>query len=255
MEDNKVKSYIKMLGLSLVIFLVGISGMIFSSLFLGGIKLKMLQEFIISLALLLGGILVVYVVNKKSGSRFKDFSTKVKIDITIIVILLAVFESYLSLFLFFGDRIGEKPDKLGFISLVLQVIDSIIIFPIAEELIFRYGMLTLLFKIDDSKLKVIISVIFTSFLWTLMHCPNDWSRVGQLMISGSILGYIYYKCKNILYCIIYHVVTNVSLYYAAYRMRIILGKKYLLYIYLIGFLVLFISFAIKNNNRRLKQNG
>lgn len=255
MEDNKVKSYIKMLGLSLVIFLVGISGMIFSSLFLDGIKLKMLQEFIISLALLLGGILVVYVVNEKSGSRFKDFSTKVKSDITIIVILLAVFESYLSLFLFFGDRIGDKPEKLGLISLVLQVIDSIIIFPIAEELIFRYGMLTLLFKVDDSKLKVIISVIFNSFLWTLMHCPNDWSRVGQLMISGSILGYIYYKCKNILYCIIYHVVTNIVLYYALYRLEIFIGKKYLLYIYLIGFFIILIFFVIKINSKRLIKNG
>jgi len=40
MMNSKEKSYIKMLGLSLLIFLVGISGIIFSSLFLNGIKVN-----------------------------------------------------------------------------------------------------------------------------------------------------------------------------------------------------------------------
>ena len=255
MMNSKEKSYIKMLGLSLVIFLVGISGIIFSSLFLNGIKLKMLPEFISSLALLLGGILVIYVVKEKSGSSFKDFSPKVKLDITIIIMLLSIFESYLGLTIFFSDLVDEKPDSLGLVSLILQIISSVIIFPVAEELIFRYGMLTILFKGAERKLGVLFSILISSSFWTLIHFPTNWSRVGQLILAGCVLGYIYYKSKNILYCIIYHVVSNASLYYAVYRMRIILGKKYLFYIYLIGFLVSFISFVIKNNNRRLKQNG
>ena len=133
MMNSKEKSYIKMLGLSLVIFFVGISGIIFSSLFLNGIKLKMLPEFISSLALLLGGILVIYVVKEKSGSSFKDFSPKVKLDITIIVMLLSIFESYLGLTIFFSDLVDEKPDSLGLVSLILQIISSVIIFPVAEE--------------------------------------------------------------------------------------------------------------------------
>ncbi len=74
--------------------------------------------------------------------------------------------------------------------------------PVLEELIFRGVILDGLLK----KYSPVKAILVSSFLFGFLHL-NPWQFIGAMAI-GAFSGYVYYKTKNLLLCIIIHFVNN-----------------------------------------------
>ncbi len=85
----------------------------------------------------------------------------------------------------------------------LLVLASGILAPLAEELVFRYGMQKNLIKINP-----IFGIVFQAFLFGLLH--GNLVQSSYAFLLGLIFGTIDYKKGNILYSIILHIAINTS---------------------------------------------
>lgn len=88
-------------------------------------------------------------------------------------------------------------------NIYLLIFSSGILAPIAEELVFRYGMMKNLIKIN-----VPFGIIFQALLFGLMH--GNIVQSSYAFLLGLIFGYIDYKHDNIAYSIILHIAINAS---------------------------------------------
>lgn len=86
---------------------------------------------------------------------------------------------------------------------LLLFLTSGILAPVAEELIFRYGMMKNLIKIN-----VPFGIIVQALFFGLMH--GNLVQSTYAFILGLIFGYVDYKNDNILYSIILHIAVNSS---------------------------------------------
>lgn len=89
------------------------------------------------------------------------------------------------------------------IALTYNLISTLLIAPLVEELFYRKFLLEKLL----GKNKPILAIIISSFYFSIMHIepPNN---IIPTFISGIILGIIYLKTKKIGYCIILHFIVN-----------------------------------------------
>ncbi len=94
----------------------------------------------------------------------------------------------------FEQMMGEK-SIFSFATIAIAA-------PILEELIFRGVILDGLLKKYTPQKAIFIS----SFLFAFLHL-NPWQFIAAMAI-GAFSGYIYYKTKNLLFCIIIHFVNN-----------------------------------------------
>lgn len=78
--------------------------------------------------------------------------------------------------------------------------------PIMEEFVFRGIMLRGLLK-NYSPQK---AIFWSSFIFGLVHL-NPWQFIGAFLI-GLLLGWVYYRTGNLLYCIVIHLVNNGAAY-------------------------------------------
>jgi membrane protease YdiL (CAAX protease family) len=100
----------------------------------------------------------------------------------------------------------------------LNVLASIAIVPITEELVFRNYILRDLLK-DN---KPAVAIIISSLLFAFIHLPIMGSFLGGSMFSfhhayitlfgGLIAGILFYKSKSIIPSIIFHVFWNLASY-------------------------------------------
>lgn len=90
-----------------------------------------------------------------------------------------------------------------------EMLTTIIIAPVAEELIFRFGMLTMfLIAAGKSRSKAALGVVFTTLAWLFPHFPKNYVRMVDIIIVGILISLIYIASKNIFYCIAFHVGAN-----------------------------------------------
>lgn len=76
--------------------------------------------------------------------------------------------------------------------------------PILEELIFRGIILDGLLK----KYSPLKSILVSSFLFGMVHL-NPWQFIAGLLI-GIFCGWVYYRTRSLLACIIIHFAANLS---------------------------------------------
>lgn len=92
-------------------------------------------------------------------------------------------------------------------ELVIVIINICILAPIIEEFIFR-GMAYR--RLEESQLGSKGAIVITSVLFTLVHFQYSWF-VLQLLFPGSVLlGLIRYKTANLYYCILAHMLMNIT---------------------------------------------
>lgn len=108
----------------------------------------------------------------------------------------------------------------------------ILLAPIVEELFFRGFILDKLYNIQK---KPIIPILYSSFLFSLIHFnPFNTLNFGftllLIFLLGICLGLIYVATKNILYPILFHIVCNLIVYIKGYY-----EKEYLETISLLNF--------------------
>jgi len=96
-------------------------------------------------------------------------------------------------------------------TLLNLIIPTIIVAPLAEELIFRNGIQEILAK----KFNPFFAILFASVLFGLDHVLPlnfDWLLLVNHSISGLILGYVYHFSKSIIVPIFVHFLFNLFLF-------------------------------------------
>lgn len=96
----------------------------------------------------------------------------------------------------------------------INIISSILLIPISEELFFREYIQNYLQK----KLNVFLSIIIASLLFASIHSPylnliseyynQDWHSFYLTIFGGIISGVLYYKSKSIGPSMVYHIFWN-----------------------------------------------
>jgi len=104
------------------------------------------------------------------------------------------------------NAIDNQSDIFIFISMVVTA-------PILEEIIFR-GVIQ---RGLSTKYSPVISIVISSALFAVLHL----SLVGTFLF-GLFIGWIYYRTKNLLYCILMHAVVNLI----SFGMRFVIFKEY-----------------------------
>lgn len=86
---------------------------------------------------------------------------------------------------------------------ILTIINVALLAPILEELFFR----GVVFNTLKSKYSVLISIVVSSFLFSLVH--GNILLITTSFIHGLIFAFIYHKYKNIIYPVALHSFNNI----------------------------------------------
>ena len=103
-----------------------------------------------------------------------------------------------------GEYYFSGSEDSGVRYLVIDLMTAWVLSPLAEELVFRRILTTVIFP---SNLK--ISLVITGIIFVAIHLPmtaGDW--VNQLG-AAAILSIIYYKTKRVELCILVHILMNI----------------------------------------------
>lgn len=105
---------------------------------------------------------------------------------------------------FTTDQPNENLEQIlvGILFLFLSIVDVCLIAPIAEEILFRGYLQTILSK----KIGVISSVIVTAIIFSAYHV--DPAFFGQLLVMGLLFGIVREAFKSIWASIILHILAN-----------------------------------------------
>ena len=153
----------------------------------------------IYIILILGLIFIPVLINKYRKYNIK--SNKIEFKYILLIITLSViyniFGFYLNKYLIHSNLYELGDIKYGIISTVL-------IGPIIEELIFRGIMYNEL----KTKYSINKSIFITTTIFSLMHL--NIIQIIYAFILGYILNKMYEKRKNIIYCILLHMISNLT---------------------------------------------
>ena len=89
------------------------------------------------------------------------------------------------------------------IALIYNLISTLLVAPMVEELFYRKFLLDKLLK----KNKPILAIIVSSICFSIMHIETLNNLIPSF-ISGIVLGIIFLKTKKIGYCIMLHFIVN-----------------------------------------------
>lgn len=128
-----------------------------------------------------------------------------------IYLIFAVSGIFLAIFIFL---INHKPGIINPYNTFynLQPIDILkvcILYPIMEELIFRFFWLNKL----NEKFSILPSILILSFGFSISHFFSDIGLIYPFL-SSILISYLYLKFKNIYLCIIFHIFYNSSILFA-----------------------------------------
>ena len=87
------------------------------------------------------------------------------------------------------------------------------------------------------------SFIIVSVIWMGMHFSAYVPRCLEIIFVGVMIGTIYLKSKNLIYCIFFHIVVNVVSFAYAASYSWFLEREYILYISIPLFLFLAITLS------------
>lgn len=107
---------------------------------------------------------------------------------------------------FFGEQsissILEKLNQPWIINTLLIIFTVAILWPIVEEIIYRWYITDILIK----KIWKIWGILISSFLFAFVHM--EFSVLWNLFILALILSYIYYKTESLRYSFAFHLLIN-----------------------------------------------
>lgn len=226
----------KAIGNAVIMWIVGTFPIIFSVIYYAVDESGKYGDIAMCISLLLGGALCAFVMKKEHHAGLKEYFSKPEPITMLLVISTALFYVLTCMYTLNRPMFTEKPeaDAIEIISLIL----ASTIAPVGEELIYRFAMLTLLLTASKgSKAKNLFSIIIVSAAWMVMHFSGYIPRILDLIIIGLIIGYLYLKSRNILYCTIFHITANVCTYSFAAMYQWFFKREYILYISAVIFLL------------------
>lgn len=162
------------------------------------------------IALLIGNLVLIggyisFFYGKKDAERhdFRHFRLKPILYATLALLLLAL-----------GETLGlaplglDDPNTERFFTIMLAsplcLLNICVAGPVAEELVFRYGLLG---GFLERGTKPWIAVLASAFCFAVIH--GNELQTPPAFISGVLLGVIYVRTRSLVPCIIAHVTNNV----------------------------------------------
>ncbi len=117
-----------------------------------------------------------------------------------------VYYSMIRLILFKNNTIIPQyiDESQSIIAFIFHLIKNACLIPIMEELLFRKLSFAQLEHINST-----IKILLTAALFTLFHVPTGF-YIGDVLIAGLSLGFLYKKTANVTYCILAHSAHNLS---------------------------------------------
>ena len=166
-------------------------------------------SFLIYYILTMGSTYVIFYLLKKKNEGAINMRLIPKNILVVFLLIVSTLCIQWSLTMPLGDLI-PMPDSIKevFIELFLKMnniyglITVAIAAPILEELVFRGIILDGLLK----RRSPLSAILISSFLFGFVHL-NPWQFIAA-MILGMFIGWVYYRTKNLFYCILIHFTNN-----------------------------------------------
>lgn len=171
-------------------------------------------------------VVIAIIFRKKLSNKLKQIINNFKSHIlkicTYVAVMVVLIIAVYAILLITGTDITVVGDNQGMINIVLLNNPNLFIFmtvivlaPIIEEFIFRYGLINHLLKNINPYLQIIIgSLIFTFIhigLGQLLTSPVTAIHLILMYLPMSVIyNYVYIKEKNILYPLGLHMINNVG---------------------------------------------
>lgn len=125
----------------------------------------------------------------------------------------------------------EKNDFIPTFKEIYGMAATAFISPVAEELIFRLCVMTiLLIAAGKSVIKKVLAVVISCLPWIGIHFPRTSTRFVDLVITGIVISVIYMLSKNIVYSIAFHMSANIMTVLAMPVGKQLLANSYLMYV-------------------------
>ncbi|MDE6593238.1 MAG: CPBP family intramembrane metalloprotease [Oscillospiraceae bacterium] len=222
-----MKEYIKNLGDVFIILILGMCpmglGVVYSALSSG----REYEGIIMSAALLAGAFLCLFVMKRQYGIHIGEHAFKPDIKTSALTATAAMFYELTALLTIYRPLLsGSEGSGLSPLE-IAEWAAAVIVAPAAEELIFRFSMLSLLLGKSKGRFQKAVSIMMISLLWTIIHLSGNLLRLADIFLVGILLGIIYLKYKNIFYCIFFHASANFA---AGIPEAFLINNGYILYI-------------------------
>lgn len=242
-----MKDFIKNLGNAFIILIVGLCPMIFSviySILSGGGKYESL---IMSISMLAGAFLCLFVLKRQYNIDIKNYIEKPKVKTSVLIVITALAYEMTALLTAYKPILSETTNSNEVSTEVIEWVAAVVFSPTAEELIFRFLILSLLLVKSPSVSKKTAAILITSVMWSLVHFSGYLPRIIDIIVVGILMGFIFIKYKNIFYCIFFHAAANFTV---GIPDLFFLENNYIIYISLpLCLLCILILFFSKDKHR------
>lgn len=220
-----MKNYLKQFKYALVMLIAGLCPMGIGVVFVVIIGEKY-SSFIMGLSMFVGALLCIFVMKKQFNINAKDVFKMPKPDELLLVIAMSVIYTVITALTEYRSVLSEPSNERYSLT---DWIGSAFLAPVSEEIIFRFSMLTLLL-ISAGRGKKIVSFIMVSAIWAVVHFVGTLPRFIDIFVVGIILGIIFCKSGNIIYCMIFHSIANIAIYIISCNSTFLVNKTWILYI-------------------------
>lgn len=170
------------------------------------------------------------------------------VDTGIMNLLLTFLSRYLPLYV---SNYLSKYSLFAGDNLYILLISSVIMTPIAEELVFRGVIL----KKSNNGIPFYAANIFQSILFAMVHM--NWIRFIYTLPTGLIYGYVYKRYKSLMPTIILHILNNavallIKKYNYSAKEPVNVSITFLISLVFLGLFLLFIYYYfIKKEEKRI----
>ena len=241
-----MKSYLKQFGYAFAMLIIGLCPMGLGVIFVGIIGEKY-SSFIMDFSIFIGAMLCIFVMKKQFNINAKDVFKMPKPDELLLIIVMSVIYTVITALTEYREVLAEPSDE---IYSVTDWIGTGLLAPISEEIIFRFSMLTLLLTSAGLD-KKIISFILVSVMWAVIHFGGMLPRFIDIFIVGIILSIIFNKSGNIIYCMIFHSIANITIYIISCTSTFFVNKIWFLYISIPLFIVYMVTLVYLSDKRKI----
>lgn len=241
-----MKSYIKQLGYAFVMLIAGLCPMGLGVV-LVGIAGEKYSTLIMDLSLFAGAVLCAFIMKKQFAISAKEVFKMPKSDELLLVVAMSFVYTVITALTEYRRVLSEPSDE---VYSVADWIGTAFLSPVSEEIIFRFAILTILL-VSAGRSKKIVSFVLVSAVWAVIHFGGTLPRFIDIFIVGIVLCIIFTISGNILYCMIFHSIANITIYIISVNSTFLVGKIWLLYISVPLFVVLMGLFVYILNKRKI----
>lgn len=198
-------------GNAIILLIVGLFPLIIGVIYTYCSNDQKNEAFVMSLCSLLGGILDVYVASKEYTITINDNVKKPNFKLLFCIMILAFFYTITTGCLCYKNDFIEWFGSNETLS-ISEWIAVGIFAPLGEELIYRFSIFSALCNKSIKKTNILLAMILSALIFMILHLEGGVLRNLDLFMFGCVAAMIFFMTKNIIYSILFHSVSNFTIY-------------------------------------------